>query len=227
MKFPSLLLASSLLMTCSITSAELPMVESFNQKPAASTWHMTSQAKVLDGDLVLDASGPSDGFQTTAIWTKAGDPGLNFTKGSVELDLSGIQLSGSGAPANNLFMGFLCSDSANETKSKSYVKLRLSADGTLMFICKTSDDEVREATLQTIKVTLPVKRLTLSVTVEGYLLKISDAARSTEYSGGWNSSLNLTAWKESAPYILIKGVRRPGEGAAFVRLGEVAVRASK
>jgi hypothetical protein len=227
MKFHPLLLAPCALLACSIALAELPMIETFNQKPASATWHMTPQAKVLDGELILDATGPSDGYPTTAMWTKAGNAEFNFTKGLVELDLSGIQVSGAGVPANNLFMAFLLSDSANETKARSYLKIRLSADGTLLLNCKATDGKAHETTLQSMKMTLPMKRLTLSVTLEGFLLKGSDAARSFEYSGGWNDRLDLAAWKESAPYVMVKGVRRPGAGAAFVRLGEVAVRTSK
>ncbi|MFA6961271.1 MAG: hypothetical protein WC205_11015 [Opitutaceae bacterium] len=213
---------------CARVFAALPIAETFDQKPAASLWSLSTQAKVLDGELVLAAAGPADGYPTTGITTKAGDPALNFLVKPIEIELSGIDVSGADVPANSVFMAIITSDFPNEMKARSYLKLRLSGDGTLLLNCaEIGGDRTRETTLQTLKVKLPVRRLTLQISSNGFVLKGVDASRPFEQSAGWNERLDLTAWKGAAPFVIIKGVRRPGEGEAMVRLGEVTIREAK
>lgn len=212
----------------SVASAALPIKETFDQKPATELWHLNAQAKVLDGELILEASGPADGYPTTAISTKRGDSALNFVNAPIELDLAGIDVTGTATPAASVFMLIFSADNQNEMRAKSYLKIRLSGDGTLLLNCADiAGDRTRETTLQTVKLELPVRRLTLRVSAEGFQLKGIDASRPFDHSAGWNGRLDLAVWKDSSPFITIKSVRRPGEGAVSAQLGEFTVRAAK
>jgi hypothetical protein len=230
MKFPSVHILPFVLFAVAGTgvSAALPIVDLFDEKPQASLWNVSTQAKVLDGELILTAGGPAEGYQTTGITTKTGDKALNFIVSPVEVDLSGISVAGAEIPANSVFMAIISADFPNEMKARSYVKLRLSGDGTLMLNCaEIGGDRTRETTLQTLKVNLPVRRLTLRLSSAGFVLKGMDASRPFEQSAGWNERLDLSAWKDSTPFVIIKGVRRPGEGEALVKLGSVSISQAK
>ena len=230
MKSPSRVFFPSVLFVCACSGAfaALPIKETFDQKPAAPLWNLSAQAKVLDGELILDASGPAESYPTTAISTARGDAELNFLTAPIELELVGIDVTGTAIPANSVFMAILAADNQNEMRAKSYLKLRLSGDGTLLFNCaEIGGDRTRETTLQTLKVELPVRRLTLRVSAEGFQLKGIDASRPFDHSAGWNGRLDLAVWKDSTPFLTLKSVRRPGEGAVSAQLGEVTVRAAK
>ncbi|HEY9249938.1 MAG TPA: hypothetical protein VIO38_12440, partial [Rariglobus sp.] len=180
---PSLLLC--LLAGAACAQAQ-PVSETFDQKPDSAKWNVSPQAKVLDGELVLNASGPTDGFPTVAVMSKSGDAALNFTVKPIEIELTGISAGGTTAPANSVFMAILAADMANEMRARSYLKIRLSADGTLLLNCSDiGGDRSRETALANFKVTPPVRRLTLRLSGENFQIKGADAVRPFEQSGSW------------------------------------------
>jgi hypothetical protein len=194
--------------------------ETFDQKPDSAKWNLSPQAKVLDGELVLNASGPTDGFPTVALVAKSGDAALNFTVKPIEIELTGITAGGTAAPANSVLIAILVSDVLNEMRARSYLKIRLSADGMLGINCADiTGDRSRETTLARFQITLPVRRLTLRLSRENFHIKGVDAVRPFEQSGSWADKLDLAAWEGAKPFFIVKGVRRPGEGDAVVKLG--------
>lgn len=202
--------------------------ETFDGRPDPVRWNLNERARVADGQLVLAASGPTDRFAGAAMTSRKGDPALNFTAQPIEIELVDIGIEGTAIPAESVFMAILTSDVPNEIQARSFLKIRLSGDGLLLLNCAdVGGDRTRETTLARVRVTLPVRRLTVRLSRDNFHLRGFDAVRPFEQSGGWAGRLDMAAWDNASPHVIVKGVRRPGEGEIVVTLDDLNIRPAK
>lgn len=198
--------------------------ESFDRKPDPKMWTLGAEARVLDGELLLTASGSAEGYPTTVMQAKEPQPALNFMEHFVRVTFTDLTVAGEGLPANNVFMAIIASNEPSEMRARSYIKLRISGDGLLMINCADlTGDRSRDVPLGNVQVKFPISRLELELTLDGFRLKGIAGSRPFEQSARWNGRVDMDAWAGVAPYFFIKSVRRPGEGYADVRLGEMTV----
>lgn len=199
--------------------------ETFDRRPDPVRWTLNERARVQDGKLVLAASGPIDRFAGAAMSSRKGDSALNFVAAPIEIELTGITVEGTARPAESVFMAILASDVANEIQARSFLKIRVSGDGMLVLnVPELGGDRTRETTVARVRVTLPIRRLTIRLSEDNFHLRGFDAARPFEQSGTWAGRIELSAWDNSSPHMIVKGVRRPGEGEIMVTLDELVVR---
>lgn len=223
------LLPLIVLLSAGFVCAQAQIVaENFDQRPDPVRWKLSDRARVADGRLVLAATAPIERYATTSMISKAGDASLNFAAKPIEIEFTGIGVEGSAVPADSVFMAILTSDISNEMKARSYLKVRLSGNGQLLVTCADiNGDRTRETTLARQVVTLPVRRLTLRLSRKDFYLKGLDAVRPFEQSGDLTGKIDIAAWDKVSPFLIVKGVRRPGEGEIVVTLDGLDIRAAQ
>lgn len=218
-----LALTLSLVLTISRASAQ-EWHPDFNQPISATEWNLLGAPKTVDGELDLstDPAADAGAFVDSGLVSKAGFAGLNFIKASSSVELGGLAFGGSAPEQNRLFMLIIGADAARENKAKSYVKLRLSADGSAIVVAGAAGQP--EKPVITTTVALPSKQLTLKLDVDGaHLTSVGADGREVTESGSWDGLLDISLWQNAKPYLLLKAVRRPGEGDTRVTIKQAAI----
>lgn len=225
MKIPASLLRALLLPVCvavPLRAATL-ISETFDKPPSSETWKADAAAAVKDGSLVLVASGGPEAYANTSLTMRGGDAGLDFTAKPVEIELRELDVGGTVPPADAVMVLILSADSPGEGKSGGYLKLRIGGDGSLLLMC--GGGGAKETTLHRLatKLEFPVKSLKLRLSASDFAVQGADAAKDFAGAGKWTPEFNLAVWKGAAPQLMLRGVRRPGEGQAMVKVGALAV----
>jgi hypothetical protein len=228
MKTPALFFKTTLLVAVSVMGLQAApaMSESFDKLPSSEKWKSDALVSVADGSLVLTASGMNTTYANTAFTLKAGDAKLNFTTKPVELVFGDLSVGGTAAPGDSVLVVILSADTPGEGNSSSYLKVRLSDDGTFMLMCGAAG--TKEATLHRLaaKLTFPVKTLKIKLTATDFSISGTDATKEFSGAGQWAAPFDPSVWTGASPYLMLRSVRRPGEGEAVVKVGALTVTTS-
>jgi hypothetical protein len=114
-------------------------------------------------------------------------------------------------------------DTQGEGNSTGYLKLRLGDDGGLMLMHGAAG--TKEVTIHRLasRLVFPVKSLKVRLSAADFSIKGVDAEREFSGAGKWGAEFNPAVWKGQSPYLQIRSVRRPGEGAAVVKVGALVM----
>jgi hypothetical protein len=221
-------------MICSVLLAETVVSESFDRRLSDDLWNSSAGVRVVDGRLLLNATGVASRFGSAVLASRKGDARLRFTEHPVEIKLTDTRLDGSGEvkPGDCIFMTILSSDGADETRSAGFLKIRISDDGYLVLSgpslpgpgAGAGAEQKGESRLFIKKIVLPLEQLVLRVSSSGFLLDATDANGPVEGRGSWNGKFDLRPWAESSPFVIVKSVRRPAAGESTASIGGLEIR---
>lgn len=199
--------------------------ESFSSMPDEADWRAIGTPRVEGNKLVLEATGNEASFANTGLQRKSPMDELNFLSHPVQIQLSQITMGGVAAPGKQAFIVLFATERASETDSGAYLRLCVDGDGKVTLAVSAGEPgEGRSLeTLASGKVELPISRLELRLTSEGYRLEYTDESGPKELEGEWTGKLDPAQWQGSAPLFVIKAVRRPSEGTCEVTLGGLKV----
>lgn len=188
--------------------------ETFDQAPDAFFWKNRG-ATVAQGRLLLHAEGDETTFVNAILESQQAVPQLNFSRGPVTLSINELQLGGLSSSEKQAFVIVLGSDKPSEVSAASYVRLVFNGDGKVSLSVAGERKEGRniDRTIVARTVAYPIKQITLRLDRQGYELKITDSVSPINASGKWVDEINWAAWEDSAPRLVVKGVRRPGPGS--------------
>ena len=212
----------ALLSALSMHAASL-ISEAFDALPAPDKWKADASVGVREGALVLTASGTNTGYANSAFVMKAGDPLLNFTAKPIEIEFRELAVGGTAGTGNSVMVMILSSDTPGEGKAASYLKLRLSDDGALLLMCGGAGAKESSIHSLSAKLVFPLKSLKVKLSATGFSIIGTDASKEFSGEGKWAPPFNVTVWSGAAPYLMIRSVRRPGEGQAEVKIGALVV----
>lgn len=225
MKTPILILKTGLLSVCVLASLRAaPLIsESFDTLPPPEKWKAAASASVKDGALTLTATGAAETYANAAFAMKAGDAGMDFTAKPVEIELRELDVGGTALPGDSVMVLIFSADTAGEGNSSSYIKLRIGDDGSVLLMCGAAG--AKETTIHRLaaKLSFPVKSLKLRVSATEFSIKGMDATKEFSGAGKWTAEFNPAVWKGAAPQLMLRSVRRPGDGQAVVKVGALTV----
>lgn len=224
MKTPPLLVKLTVLFACSLSvlSAAPIISETFDKPAVPEKWKADASVTVKDSALILTATGGAEIYANSAATMKAGEPALDFTTKPVEIEVRELDVTGPGISGDGVMVWILSADTQGEGNSTGYLKLRLSDDGTLMLMYGAAG--TKEVTIHRLasQLVFPVKSLKVRLSATDFSIKGVSAEREFSGAGKWGAEFNPAVWKGQTPYLQIRSVRRPGEGAAVVKMGALA-----
>ncbi len=221
MKTPTLILKAGLVLACAVFPLRAaPIIsETFDKPLAVEKWKSDAAATVKDGALVLTATGGAEVYANTGVVMKTGEPALDFTAKPVEIEVRELDITGPGKSGDGVMVWIFSADTQGEGNSTGYLKFRLGDDGALMLMYGAAG--TKEVTIHRLasQLVFPVKSLKLRLSATDFTIKGVDAEREFSGTGKWGAEFNPAVWKGQTPYLQIRSVRRPGEGAAVVKVG--------
>ena len=151
--------------------------------------------------------------------------GLNFSKATVKVTLTDINLDGLAPPEKQVLVFLIGSDTASEVDATSYLRLCINGDGKVILSVpgEKKDGRNTDHPVFTRTVALPVKKLTLTIDRQGYTIEILDGAKPMTTVDKWGTAIDWTAWANITPDLVIKGVRRPSAGTCEATLGDLII----
>lgn len=221
---PASFLALALVAATAAASHAAPFItETFDQSPDPLFWKARS-ASVSGGLLLLHVGGDETTFVNSSIETLEPQARLDFSRATVTLSLADLVMDGQAPAERQAFVVLLGSDKKSEAAT-GYVRLIFNGDGKvgLSTAGPKKDGRTTDRGLLSRNVVYPVKQVSLSLNREGYELKITDSVAPLAITGKWDPAFDWSAWENSAPQLIIKGVRRPGPGTIEATLGAFSI----
>lgn len=224
-RIPSLFRATAAALSAAASLLAAPILsESFDGPLDPAVWKL-DEAVVGEGRLLLASGGDESAFVDASIETQPAVAGLNFFRAPVVITLSDITLEGAAPAEKRAFIVHLGGDRAHANQS-GYVRLCINGSGSVVLSAPgvKVDGRNTDFTLAHRQVTLPLKKIVLTLDRQGYRLDIVDALPTdlvgSQWAQGEWTQTDWTGWENAAPHLLLKSVRRPSPGSCEVALGE-------
>jgi len=197
--------------------ADTVLNESFAAPLSPEIWraYPKDAATSSEGMLTLTAQAPADKYAVSCVQTASPSELLNFMKRQVEIKFTDLDLAGDATPASKVFIVALTSDSGDQSKASSEMRLRFDGLGSVM-LTVTDKGESKAALAWRDSVVYPVKRVKLTLNAAGAELAVEDAGGAKSWKIPFTASMEK--WANVAPTLRIQAQRSPGEGVAKVTI---------
>jgi len=213
-------------------SAETILQDDFTEPLPSQTWKATPDGVVAEnGSLFLKvpAAGSPPERAVGAVYTDAGNA-LNFFKQPVTIELDDLDIQGTSAGENGVFMLFLSEDK-NTSAAKYTLQLRVDRSGNsylwLYYLGADGEPQKRAPMAFLPGRQFPIKKLLVQVDARSAKLTITDAGGTQSDSREWSSVIDPAQWDGAGLYLMLRAVSKHDPGSTDVSIGALSVEAGK
>ncbi len=234
MSYKALIAACTLLASTGLSmlsAAEVVVQDEFTAPLSPKLWKGTPDGvSVANGALLLKAPA-ADAPPERAVGTVLTDPEgkLNFLRHPVTLELDGLDIQGTSADENGVFMLFLSEDK-NTSAAKYALQLRVDRTGNsylwLYYLANPGEPQKRAQMAFLPGMQFPIKKVVIQADAKTAKLTITDAAGTQSDSREWNAEVDPSKWDGAELYLMLRAVSKKDPGSTDVSIGALKAEAS-
>lgn len=234
MSYKAVTAACTLLVTASLTSlsaAEVVLQDDFTAPLSPKLWKGTPDGvSVANGSLLLKAPAADAPPERAvgAVLTDA-EGKLNFLRHPVTIELDEVDIQGTSADENGVFMLFLSEDK-NTSAAKYVLQLRMDRTGNSylwLYYLATSGEPQKRAQMAFLPgMQFPFKKVVIQADPKAARLTITDAAGTQSDSREWNAEVEPSKWDGAELYLMLRAVSKKDPGSTDVSIGALKAEAS-
>lgn len=231
---PTIAACSLLVMTgaAPLSAAEVVVQEDFAAPLSPTLWKGTPDGvSVANGTLFLKvpaADAPPERAVGTVLTDAGGKLNLLRHPGTIELD--DLDIQGTSADENGVFMLFLSEDK-NTSAAKYVLQLRVDRTGNsylwLYYLATPGEPQKRTQMAFLPGMQFPFKKVVIQTDSKAAKLTITDAAGTQSDSREWNAEVDPSKWDGAELYLMLRAVSKKDPGSTEVSIGALKAEASK
>lgn len=155
---------------------------------------------------------------------------LNFLRQPVTIELDDLDIRGTSADENGVFMLFLSEDK-NTSAAKYVLQLRVDRSGNsylwLYYLATPGEPQKRAQMAFLPGMQFPFKKVVIQADVKSAKLTITDAAGTQSDSREWSAEIDPAKWDGTELYLMLRAVSKKDPGSTDVSLGTLKAEVSR
>ncbi|GAT32662.1 hypothetical protein TSACC_21061 [Terrimicrobium sacchariphilum] len=236
MSYKAALAACTLLATTGVSSLSaadtVVMQEEFTSPLSPKLWKGTPDGVSVDNGALLLKVPAADTPPERAVGTVLTDTEgkLNFLRHPVAIELDDLDIQGTSADENGVFMLFLSEDK-NTSTAKYVLQLRVDRTGNSylwLYYLATSGEPQKRAQMAFLPgMQFPLKKVVIQADSRAAKLTITDAAGTQSDSREWNAEVDPSKWDGAELYLMLRAVSKKDPGSTDVSIGALKAETSR